>query len=108
MTNGAVNLDSGEKYYLTYEIRKYNVQIPLVEATSNKIKSVIYKQHFRKWCFVTSDELNGIKICELRDKNGTFLISNTEYYVPMWLREIVVMDDIPHDEMELPVADANE
>lgn len=77
MTNGAVTLDSSEKYYLTYEIRKSNVQIPLVEATSNKIKSVIYKQHFRKWCFVTSDELNAIKVCKLRDKNGTFFISNT-------------------------------
>lgn len=80
-------------------MKKYDATIPLIDTAVNKVRNSNFKQYFRKWCFVPSDELIGVKVHQQYDDDGEFFISSTEHYVPVWLRADCDLANVPADEI---------
>lgn len=74
------------KFYLRFEIKKYDQNIELSTAKPNNVGKYLKMQHIRKWLKVSSEEVKEIKVCKLFDENGEYFVSDTSYYVPEWLR----------------------
>jgi hypothetical protein len=84
-------------------VRKFSADVQLVQNAVNKVRNHFYRQHFRMWCLVPFAELKDIQIKQIEDDNSPFFISNTYYYVPVWLQNDGEIPAIPKDlKIDLP------
>lgn len=83
----------GEKYFLKFEIRQYDEKIALFEEDNSVGNN---GQNMRTWIRVPSAETQNVQVCEMKDSIGKFYVSDTRYYVPIWLRAELA-ENSPHN-----------
>lgn len=86
--DGSLNNENGEEhYYLKFEVRAFDPNMNL-EPVFERItkRQVLEEQKFRDWIHVVN-EINDIKVIKLLDEMGHFYVSDTRFYIPIWLRD---------------------
>lgn len=80
------NPNDERKFYLRFEVKKYDGKIPLSTTKSSNVGKYLKLQHIQNWKKVSFEELKHIKVCKLVDEKGDYFISDTSWYIPEWLR----------------------
>lgn len=102
-SDGVIENEADEKYYLQFEIKKFDEEVDLMPELERANGQQMVKDRFRDWIKVTNEEVGNIKVARMRDEMGPYYVSDTRFYTPSWLKNSHVPDVQPN-EIERPEA----